>query len=189
MVRTTEEAAQEAERTFTCVVNSCQTWTRTMFGVDGVGDVDGDGDPDAEDGWKSEPLSARHTDRNIPRGFPGAFLGGSHDNGHRVVGLGNDLVRSTDMSNDGTYTPGKVGTVTIEQCERAMGVTWAGWSETINGKPIPVAASRAPMPPTETRGPKIDKAIRLLESAKGTGKRREIIDACVAALKQIEPIP
>ncbi len=189
MVRTTEEAAELAERTFTCVAGSCQTWTRTIFDAHAVGDVDADGDPDAEDGWKSEPAATRHTDRSCPRGFPGAFFGGSHDNGHRVVGLGGGKFRSTDMSDDGTYSPGHVGTVTIDQIERAMGVTWVGWSETISGLPIPKQEStRHLMPPRETRGPKIDQAMRLLRQAKGEGLRREIIDACLAALEKIPPI-
>ena len=55
-----------------------------------------------EDGWKSEPAKYKHPgDRNPPRGVPVSYLGGSHDNGHRAVSLGNGKIRSTDAGGRG----------------------------------------------------------------------------------------
>lgn len=144
MIFDREEAARRAEAATTNTPGTCQLWTRTIFGADSAGDRDGDGDADAVDGWKSEPLPARHADRNPPRGVAGAFSGGSKGFGHRVVTLGGGKLRSTDMGDDGRYRPGHVGTVTIEQVERAMGVKWLGWSETITGQPIPLPVAAKP---------------------------------------------
>jgi hypothetical protein len=136
MVNTREQAARNAEAARTNVPGTCQLWTRTQFGAPSAGDQDRDGDADAVDGWKSEPISARHTDRNPPRGVPVAFSGGSRGFGHRAVSLGGGKIRSTDMTASG-YKAGVVGTTSIAQIERSMGVKYTGWSETITGLTIP----------------------------------------------------
>jgi hypothetical protein len=55
------------------------------------------------------------------------------------------------MSDDGTrFQAGNVGTSTIANIERAMGLTYLGWSSTITGQPIPLppeAPAPAPKPP------------------------------------------
>lgn len=145
MSTTREQAARNAEASKTNVPGTCQLWTRTQFGAASAGDQDRDGDADAVDGWKSEPISARHTDRNPPRGVPVAFSGGSRGYGHRAVSLGGGKIRSTDMTATG-YAPGVVGTTTIAQIERSMGVTYTGWSETISGNPIPNPQPAPPKP-------------------------------------------
>jgi hypothetical protein len=122
----------------------CQSWTRTIFGAPSVGDVDHDRDADAVDGWKSEPTSKRHTDRHPPRGVPVAWGGGSHGNGHRAVSLGNGKIRSTDAGGRG-----RVATVDLDWPEKAWGLTYLGWSETISGLEIPVPEKPKP-PKTRT---------------------------------------
>lgn len=139
MVRSREDAAKAAEKVDHFMEGACQLFTRTVFDVPSVGDVDGDGDADAVDGWKSEPVHARHPDdRSAPRGVPLAWKGGSHGFGHRAVSLGHGRIRSTDMSVDGHYSPGTVSTVTLDQIHSAMPLLeYLGWSDTMDGVDIP----------------------------------------------------
>lgn len=184
MVYTREEAVKRALASKTNTPGTCQLWTREIFGAGSAGDRDGDGDADAVDGWKSEPDSAKHLyDRNPPAGVPVAFSGGSKGYGHRAVSLGKGQIRSTDM-NGPYYKPGVVGTTTIEQIEKQMGVKYLGWSETITGLTIP----KPPKPPKTSRGEKVDGAIRKLENAKGTGARAALIERALKVLNRIKPI-
>jgi hypothetical protein len=156
MVYNRERGARNAEASKTNKPGTCQLWTRTQFLGKSAGDQDGDGDADAVDGWKSEPLRFRHAgDRNPPRGVPVAFSGGSKGYGHRAISLGGGKIRSTDMSGS-TYKPGVVGTTTIAAIEKAMGVSYLGWSDSITGELIP--------PPT--RGARIDKEISDLQATR-----------------------
>lgn len=129
----------------------CQAVTRGWFNAPSVGDQDGDGDADAVDGWKSEPLSARHVgDRNPPPGRPLSFKGGRNGYGHRALSAVKSVF-STDMLNNvykAGYTSRVTGTSTsdaIAKIERSMGVTYVGWSDTIDGFPIPPEPQEAPV--------------------------------------------
>lgn len=133
MVYNREEAAKRAEASRTNVRGMCQQWTRDIFGAPSVGDVDRDGDADAVDGWKSEPVAKRHTDRHPPRGVPVSWAGGRNGHGHRAVSLGNGKIRSTDAGGSG-----RVATVDLNWPEKTWGLTYLGWSETISGIQIPV---------------------------------------------------
>ena len=183
-----EDAAQRAEASTTNVPGTCQLWTRTQFGAPSAGDRDQDGDADAVDGWASEPVSARHSDRNPPRGVPVAFSGGSRGFGHRAISLGGGRIRSTDMTAT-AYKAGVVGTTTIEQIERSMGVTYLGWSETITGLPIPLPPKPKPPREPKSRGKRIDSAVDDLrqarKNAKGKPRRQGRIKAALAALAKI----
>lgn len=147
MIRTPKQALAVADDTHTNVPGTCQLKVRGYFNAPSAGDFDGDGSADAEDGWKSEPAWARHPgDRNPPLGYPVSFSGGSHDNGHRAISRGNGILRSTDF--DGVtkrYRAGVVGNGTIAEVERAMGVTYLGWSTTIDGQPIPHDVEAKPL--------------------------------------------
>lgn len=164
MVHNREQAAQSAEKSNTNVPGTCQLWTRNRFLAPSAGDRDGDGDADAVDGWKSEPVSARHEgDKNPPRGVPVAWSGGSSGFGHRAVSLGGGKIRSTDMSDTGgRYQKGNVGTATIDQITNAMNITYLGWTETITGQRIPLAPKPAPKPKVPTR---VSKSRDYLEKA------------------------
>lgn len=144
MVYNREEAAKRAEASTTNTYGLCQLWTRTQYGAPSVGDQDGDGDADAVDGWKSEPLSERHTDRNPPRGVPVSWSGGSRGFGHRAISLGNGKIRSTDAGG-----AGKVATVSLDWPEKTWGMRYLGWSDTISGIVIPLPPPPPPPPPTE----------------------------------------
>lgn len=137
-MRNREQAAQIAEATHHNIVNTCQLTVRNWLDAPSAGDLDKDGAADAEDGWKSEPVSARHYDKKGKRGCPGSFLGGSSDHGHRVLGLGDGLYRSTDFNGETKrWDPGTVGTGTADEIAAALGVTWAGWSDTMDSMKIP----------------------------------------------------
>lgn len=150
-----ETAARKAEASKTNVTGTCQLWTRTQFNAPSAGDVDGDGDSDALDGWKKEPLAHRHTDRNPPRGVPVAFKNKSGSgHGHRAISLGGGKIRSTDMYGN-TYKPGTVGTTTISGLESAMSLVYLGWSDTISGLAIPIPS----------RGKTVDAALSHAKSS------------------------
>lgn len=196
MVQNREQAAQSAEKAVTNVPGTCQLWTRNRYLAPSAGDRDGDGDADAVDGWKSEPVSARHEgDRNPPRGVPVAFSGGSRGFGHRAVSLGGGKIRSTDMVGD-RYTPGKVGTTTISAIEKSMNQQYLGWSETITGIRIPLAPAPAkppvkkptapPKPVTPTR---VSKARDLLENAMIRANRQKKTKRAAAIKAALKALP
>lgn len=138
----------------------CQKFTRECFDAPSVGDVDGDGDPDAEDGYKSEPLAARHDgDRTPPAGVPLYWEGGSNDNGHRAVSLGDGKIASTDAP-----TSGKVGVVDLDWVTRNWGLRYVGWTETISGQPIP-RENPTKKPKEPRKGTDAAKALANLRSA------------------------
>lgn len=186
MVYAREQAVQRASREQSNTPDTCQLWTRTMFGATSVGDRDGDGDADAVDGWKSEPERFRHTDRNPPAGTPVAWGGGSRGYGHRAVSLGKIngvvMVRSTDAP-----TRGRVGTVPLDWFERNWGLHYLGWSETISGQMIPFAEpTPAPSKPLG-RGAKVDEAMETLSEARAKpGSAREsLLKKAQRVLRQI----
>lgn len=173
----------------TNVPDTCQLVTRTWLGAPSAGDFDGDGAADAEDGWKREPASARHTDRKPPAGTPVSYLGGSHDNGHRALSLGPDKsgryhIRSTDAGGRG-----RVATVPLDWPERVWGLTYVGWSETCDGVPIKAAPKPEPVPTYKTRGARVDAALRKLKGAERVAKdgtvRDNRLDHAIAVLSKI----
>lgn len=166
MIRTRNQAMIASLETKTNKVGMCQAVTRGWYNAPSVGDVDGDGRSDAEDGWKSEPTDARHVgDRNPPPGVPLYFEGGRNDDGHRAMSHGNGLVRSTDWDTaTNRYKPGVTGTAkSIADIERGMGVRYVGWTSTISGHPIPDPYSAKP---------KYSKNVKaIIEAAKAEKKR------------------
>lgn len=180
-LRNREEAVQAALKTTTNTPRYCQLVTRTWFNAPSAGDFDGDGAADAEDGWKREPTSARRFDRNPPRGVPVTWLGGSQDNGHRAISLGDGMIRSTDAGG-----LGKVATVPLDWVERNWGMAYAGWSTTMNGYEIPLPPKApAPKPKSPTL---VEKARKKLVEAhmnareNGLNKRAERIRKALRAL-------
>ena len=185
-----EEAALRAEKATTFGVGMCQLWTREIFGAPSAGDRDRDGDADALDGWLSEPSAHRHPeDRNPPRGVPVSFNGGSRGFGHRAVSLGNGKIRSTDMSGS-YYTPGRIGTCTIADIEKAMGVRYLGWSNTITGQVIPMPPPPAPPKPKVTRGKVVDQLLRRITKAQAApgSQREKLLTRAERVLQRIKPL-
>lgn len=182
MVRNREEAVQAALADKTNTPRYCQLVTRTWFDAPSAGDVDGDGAADAEDGWKREPANARRFDRNPPRGVPVTWLGGSQDNGHRAISLGNGMIRSTDAAG-----AGRIGTVPLSWVENNWGMAYAGWSTTINGYNIPLAPTAPepkPKPPTL-----VEKARQKLVEALENARKNKQKGRAAAILKALRALP
>ena len=178
-IRNREDAARVAEADNFNDPGMCQQQTRNWFNAPSAGDQDKDGDADAVDGWKSEPMSARHEgDRNPPRGVPVSWSGGSSGHGHRAISLGGGNIRSTDAGGRG-----KVATVKLDWVEKNWGMKYLGWSETITGQVIPLP----PPPPKTSRGERVDTAIEQLWLAQkaSTGRRRLTIRAARRLLKSL----
>lgn len=180
-IRTAKQALADALSKKSNIVGACQAETRGYYLAPSAGDFDGDGASDAEDGWKREPTSARRFDRNGRAGYPASFLGGSHDNGHRAIFVARGIVRSTDF--DGItkrYRAGIRGNGTVAEVERAMGVSYVGWSLTIDGQPIPGTRK-------QRLGWRVRKMIRLGENvqSKPGSRRSRIMDRINVLLKQI----
>lgn len=193
MVRSAPEAAKVALADKTNVPGTCQLATRTWLGAPSVGDVDGDGDADAVDGWKKEPASAKHTDRKPPRGAPVAWSGGKHGYGHRALSLGPNAhgvyeIRTTDGNGSGV-----VYTRPLRWVEDTWGLTYLGWSETISGQPIPGLAvkepAKTPAKVLKSRGWMVDRAMKLLESTARRAKRQTYKAALLDAIAAVRRIP
>lgn len=143
---------------------------RTWLDAPSVGDVDRDGLPDAEDGWRAEPVQFRHPgDRLAPLGTPLSWLGGRNDAGHRALSLGvpkgarECLIRSTDAGGEG-----RVATRTLSWIEDNWGLTYVGWSESMSGILIP----KAPRPETRvTMARDLLQAARQLAKSEGNQRR------------------
>lgn len=145
-MRTREAAARAALDQHFNAPGMCQMTTRGWLDAPSVGDIDKDGDSDAMDGYKSEPLKYRHDgDRAAPLGTPCTWRGGSNGHGHRALSLGvpkgaaESLIRSTDAGGSGV-----VWTRTLSWFEQEWGVEYIGWTESMSGILIP----RAPKPET-----------------------------------------
>lgn len=172
-IRNRDEAVATSMKQTRNEPGTCQMTTRGWFNAPSAGDRDGDGDADANDGWLSEPKSARHPgDRKPPKGVPLYFRNRSRPGfGHRCISRddkGN--ARSTDMLN-GRYERGITGNATIAQIESAMALEYIGWSDTITGQkiPLPPAKPSKPTPskpPTGTKPPVTKKSAQFKISTK-----------------------
>jgi len=125
-----QQAVANARASRTNTPRFCAQWTRVCFGVGALGDFDGDGAADAEDMWKAS--KKRHPgDKNPPAGVPVFWGGGSADNGHAAVSLGNGMIRSTDAGGSGV-----VATVSINFPTEKWGMPYLGWTEDLYGNDI-----------------------------------------------------
>lgn len=186
-MRTPSQAVAAARATKHNVPESCQFTTRIWLDAPSAGDFDGDGAADAEDGWKKEPVTARRFDKRGIPGYPAAFLGGSHDNGHRALFVEPNILRSTDFNGvTKRYDPGVVGEGTVDEVADAMNVTWAGYSLTMDGIRIPPDKKPKPL----TKGWRVERAERLIKHSKskpGSARSKilkQIADLLVKVPKQ-----
>lgn len=196
MVNSAQVAVNRARASNFNTPGTCQLWTRTQYAAGSAGDQDHDGDADAVDGWKSEPVSARHSDRKPPLGAPVAWSGGRSGFGHRAISLGPIngvyMIRSTDAGGSG-----RVATVPLSWVERNWGLHYLGWSETITGTPIPgLKTGNAPEPKPEpvvkqktSRGARIDKALDELEASLKATKSKDRKLYLRLAIAVLEKIP
>lgn len=184
------EALASANASTTNVVGTCQKWTRERYNAPSAGDQDGDGDADANDGWRLEPEWARHYgDRKPPAGFPLYFKNRDGSGfGHRNISKGGGNTRGTDMK-DGHYHPGTVGNATIEEVEDAMGLVYVGWSKTISGIPIPVAGQSDPPKPVPNEPTQVMIARRHLNRALRRAKARGNHERAAKIQKALDILP
>lgn len=182
-IRNREEAVKAALADKTNTPRYCQLVTRLWFDAPSAGDVDGDGAADAEDGWKREPAAARRFDRNPPAGVPVTWLGGSQDNGHRAISLGNGMIRSTDAAGIG-----KIGTVPLRWVEDNWGMAYAGWSTTMNGYEIPLAPEQ-PKPAPQKPPTLVEKARKRLVEALELARKKNNKKRAKAILRALRALP
>lgn len=177
-MRTRLQALAEANKQNTGKTGMCQFITRTWFDAPSVGDFDGDGASDAEDGWKKEPLWARRLDRHPMLGSPVAYLGGSNDNGHRAIYAGKGMIRGIDSP-----TKGRIGTVPLDWPEKNWGLKYAGWSLTMDGIEIPAD----PKPKPLTKGWRVIRAEKLLRAAyaRPGSRRAKLLKQAADALHKV----
>lgn len=115
----------------------CQAFTVGIFGTGGVGDYDGDGAADAEDGWakakrngKVVPASKIKNLNDIPAGYMLYWSGGTRrfrngrwiTFGHAAVSAGKGKTITTDLP-----THGKVGTYGISALTKRWGMKFLGY--------------------------------------------------------------
>lgn len=172
MVYPRSVAVARANASKTYSTRMCMQWTRIMFGIGAVGDYDGDGAADAEDGWKASVK--KHRDRKPPAGVPVWYGGGSSDNGHVAVSLGPNrdgvyMIRTTDGAGAGIN-----GTRRLDFPEKSWGMPYLGWSEDIGGTMIP-----------NDMAPKKRKEITELEVLSWNVLYKNDADAVVAEVKDI----
>lgn len=186
MARTRSEVVAAARASISYTPRMCMQWTRVQAGIPAVGDFDGDGAADAEDGWKAS-INKHPDDRKPPAGTFPWWGGGSQDNGHVNVSLGPDKngvywVRGTDSPKTGL-----IGTVPLDWVEKTWGMEYLGWTDAIGNHVVEDDTT----PESLTRGDLVDGALRKLRKAAEVNKRgrRKKIQAAIDALKSINPFP
>jgi hypothetical protein len=115
-------------------VGWCQMFTNQLFATGSVGDWDGDGSADAEDGWKKAVAHGKvvrasniSSYYNIPASVMLFWTGGSHGHGHAAVGVGGGKMVSTDQPRSG-----RIGLVEISRVRATWGLRLAGYA-TVDG--------------------------------------------------------
>lgn len=184
MTRTRSEVVAAARASISYTTRMCMQWTRVQAGLPAVGDFDGDGAADAEDGWKAS-VQKHPGDRKPPAGTFPWWGGGSADNGHVNVSLGPDKNGQYWVRGIDTPTKGLVGTVPLEWVEENWGLPYMGWTPSIGQHVVP---EDAPAPIVElTRGRLIDEALNKLKKAKGKPVKMAKVKAAILALQSIRP--
>ena len=108
----------------------CLEWARERADIPPLYD-------DAATAW-ANATGRRPGDRHPPVGAAVYWTGGSSGYGHIAISVGDGKVRSSDAGGEG-----RVETVPVDWAEKKWGLTYAGWSNSINGYTIPgVGASR-----------------------------------------------
>ena len=123
MVVHAETAARNAEADKFNIPGMCLQQTRFWCHIDAMW-------PDAATAWHMNLHKQRN--KNVPRGAPVFWLGGSQGFGHIALSLGNGWVRSTDAGGRGV-----IATHRLDWFEDNWRMPYAGWSPSLNGVTIP----------------------------------------------------
>lgn len=126
VAQTADQAVSTANRYTTCDPGMCLKYTRTWLDIASLYGS-------AAEAWAG--AAVRHAgDRNPPKGAPVFYSGGQH--GHIALSVGEGKVRTTDRPSSGV-----VSTVALDDCERAWGYPYLGWTADLNGVDIPYLAT------------------------------------------------
>src|SRR5580658_10306481 len=117
----TTAALQRAAAATTNPVGMCLQVVREWFNVPASA-------PTAIAAWEAASPQFQHNFYYPPAGVPVFYSGGSQGAGHVAMSIGYGMIRSTDQTG-----PGQVSTVSISQITKAWGLTYLGWTETLNG--------------------------------------------------------
>lgn len=120
----------------------CMMRNRLLVDAPAIGDYDGDGSADAEDGWKFAKRKHPTTRVNdIPGGCFVWWGGGSRDNGHVAFAPVErpGYCWSTDIERAGYFDLVPIGLIAAK-----WGLSLLGWSEDIDGVPVYDPSARQP---------------------------------------------
>lgn len=98
--------------------------------------------PRAIDAWHAVPDGHQHGWYNPPAGVPVFWSGGSSGAGHVALADGHGHVYSSDILRDG-----KVDLVPIATIHAKWGLTYLGWTESLNGVLVYETPAAPPAPP------------------------------------------
>lgn len=148
-------------------VGLCLQRCRICFGVDSKY-------PDAAAAWAGAQY--KHTRGVPPRGTLVFWTGGSHGHGHIAISAGDGCCWSTDIKRLGRFDK-----VSIDLIHEQWGMTYAGFTEDINGV-------RVIKLPRNTRWRRVRKALKAAlttDEAKGVKRAplRKVIADALAAVK------
>ncbi len=138
-------ALKEAKRqnpSETDLLGWCLLSVRTWLGIPSR-------DKSAKIAWNSTPESERHRNSTPPKGFPVFWDIGAH--GHVALSDGNGYCISTDIKRRG-----KADRVRIDRVTNQWNAKYLGWTETLNGKRIPLPSKPPkpkPSPPSQPHSP------------------------------------
>jgi hypothetical protein len=123
-------------------LGQCMMRNRLLVDAPAIGDYDGDGSADAEDGWKFAKRKHPTTRVNdIPGGCFVWWGGGSRDNGHVAFAPVErpGYCWSTDIERAGYFDLVPIGLIAAK-----WGLSLLGWSEDIDGVTVYDPSARQP---------------------------------------------
>lgn len=139
-IRTVRELAR---RNTTITEGMCVFHVRTVMRImSPTGDVDGDGDADAHDGWKRarDKHFVNGPSYQLPRGVPVWFAAfpQARRHGHVAIATGYGKGRGSWVWSPGVpAAPDKWRRVTIGELEDGWSLDTVGYSYDLNGQPVP----------------------------------------------------
>lgn len=140
----------------------CYKFSRLCYGVPAVGDVDGDADADAVDGWKAAKkhgkVVASRDAKSFPEGSMALWSGGANGHGHAAPVVGGGLCVSTDARGPRTVAIAKIDDLTVR-----WGLTLLGYIVVDgNGRRL----CTPPAPKAKPSRPRVRAALKAVRLAK-----------------------
>lgn len=165
-------------------VGYCLRTVRTDYGV-------GPLYLDATEAWAGADKKHRTSNpKDIPRGVPAFWTGGSAGHGHIVLSVGGGICLTTDF-----HESGYVDLARIDRIGPAWGLNLVGWTEDLNGVTVWTDKPDQPAPhpgPRDGITPRLSAAIKTLAMLRGDAfraghkQKAKTITAAIKLLKDIE---